>query len=100
MRGLASEYDRRLGESEGWRSGADLHLRLAMLCTLVAWLLAVARFYVALASHEHGVDAVLAALLSAALPGIGAAAAASAFVRRRRRGGADNVVLLRRRDRP
>ena len=75
------------------RSSADRNLRLAMTCTLVAWGLAVVRFFVALVHHEAGLDAILAAVLSAALPGIGAAAAASAFVRSRRsRVGSDNVI--------
>ena len=101
MHGVAREYDRRLGEPAGRRSRVDGHLRLAILCTLVAWLLALARFFVALTHNEHGLDAMLAAVLSAALPGIAAAAAASAFVRSRRPSGvSDNVVILRKRDRP
>ncbi len=99
MRGVArlddSEFDPRS------RRRSDGHLRLAVFCAAVAWLLALMRFYVALTRHEHGLDAVLAAVLSAALPGIAAAAAASAFVRSRKpSGGSDNVVVLRRRDRP
>lgn len=79
----------------------DGHLRLALLCTLVAWLLAVLRFYVAVVRKEHGLDAVLAAMFSAALPGIAAAATASAFVRSRRAPDeSGNVVSLKRRDRP
>jgi hypothetical protein len=104
MHGVARRYDRRLDESDvvpRRQRGGDGHLRLALFCTLVAWCLALMRFYVALTRHEHGLDAGLAAVLSVALPGIAAAAAASAFVRSRRpSGGSDNVVFLRRRDRP
>jgi hypothetical protein len=104
MHGAARRYDRRLDVSDvaprGQR-GVDGHLRLAIVCAVVAWALALMRFYVALTRHEHGLDGTLAAVLSVALPGIAAAAAASAFVRRRRTaGGSDNVVALRKRDRP
>ena len=105
MHGVARRYDRRLDESHfapRARSHVDGHLRLAMFCTLVAWLLALMRLYVALTHREHGLDASLAAVFSVALPGIAGAAAASAFVRYRRRTGGsdDNVVMLRKRDRP
>jgi hypothetical protein len=104
MPGVARRDDRRLDESDvavRRRRGTDGHLRLAIVCTAVAWLLALMRFYVALTRHERGLDATLAAVLSVALPGIAGAAAASAFVRSRRSsGGSDNVVFLRRRDRP
>lgn len=103
MHGVARRYDRRLDESDvavRRQRGIDGHLRLAIVCTVVAWLLALVRLYVALTRHEHGLDATLAAVLSAALPGIAGAAAASAFVRSRRSsGGSDNVVALRKRDR-
>lgn len=104
MHGVARRYDRHLDESDvspRRQRGIDGHLRLAIFCTVVAWSLALMRLYVALTRNEHGLDAMLAAVLSAALPGIAGAAAASAFVRRRRSsGGSDNVVFLRRRDRP
>ncbi|HEX4335528.1 MAG TPA: hypothetical protein VH062_06410 [Polyangiaceae bacterium] len=48
----------------------DRHLRLALFCTLIAWALALVRFYVALTRNEHGMDAVLAGVLSVAMPGI------------------------------
>jgi hypothetical protein len=104
MHGVAPRYDRRLDESDivpRRQRGVDGHLRLAIFCTAVAWVLALMRLYLALTRHEHGLDAMLAAVLSAALPGIAGAAAASAFVQSRRSaGGSDNVVFLRRRDRP
>jgi hypothetical protein len=103
MHGVAPRYDRRLDESHfapRKRSGVDGHLRLAIFCTVVAWLLALMRFYVALTRGEHGLDAMLAGVLSAALPGIGGAAAANAYVRHRRSTGSsdNNVVLLRKGD--
>jgi hypothetical protein len=75
-------------------SGTDRHLRLALICALIAWALAVARFGLALYRHEHSVDAALAGVLSASLPSIGIAALLGARVRHRRPV-ATNVVPLR-----
>jgi hypothetical protein len=103
MRAGAREYPHPPNESgfAARRARSDGLLRLALLCTLVAWLLAVLRLYVALVHREHGLDAVLAAMLSVALPGVAAAAVASAFVRSRRAPDApDNVVFLKKHGRP